>query len=39
MNLVRYNPWSEMSSLQRRLNRFFDEDAMSEVASESERIP
>lgn len=25
MSLVRYNPWSEMSSLQRRLNRFFDD--------------
>jgi HSP20 family protein len=33
MALVRYNPWSEMNSLQRQLNRLFDEDAMFEVAS------
>ncbi|MEL6462165.1 MAG: Hsp20/alpha crystallin family protein [Cyanobacteria bacterium J06558_2] len=28
MALVRYNPWSEMNSLQRQLNRIFD-DALS----------
>ncbi len=28
MALVRYNPWSEMNSLQRQLNRLFD-DALS----------
>ncbi|MGL4880537.1 MAG: Hsp20/alpha crystallin family protein, partial [Waterburya sp.] len=33
MALVRYNPWQEMNSLQRQLNRLFDEDAMFEVAS------
>ena len=25
MALVRYNPWQEMGSLQRQLNRFFDD--------------
>ena len=25
MSLVRYNPWSEMSALQRQLNRLFDD--------------
>lgn len=33
MAIVRYNPWHEMSALQRQLNRLFDEDAMFEVAS------
>jgi HSP20 family protein len=33
MAIVRYNPWQEMNSLQRQLNRLFDEDAMFEVAS------
>jgi HSP20 family protein len=33
MALVRYNPWQEMNSLQRQLNRLFDKDAMFEVAS------
>lgn len=33
MAKLRYNPWQEMSSLQRQLNRLFDEDAMFEVAS------
>jgi HSP20 family protein len=28
MAIVRYNPWSEMNSLQRQLNRMFD-DALS----------
>ena len=30
MALVRYNPWQEMSSLQRQLNRLFDESLTSD---------
>ncbi len=30
MALVRYNPWQEMSSLQRQLNRLFDDANLSE---------
>ncbi|BAZ44512.1 heat shock protein Hsp20 [Chondrocystis sp. NIES-4102] len=26
MTIIRYNPWSEMNSLQRQLNRLFDEN-------------
>ena len=30
MALVRYNPWQEMNSLQRQLNRLFDDSIFSE---------
>ncbi len=30
MSLVRYNPWQEMSSLQRQLNRLFDDALIPE---------
>jgi HSP20 family protein len=33
MALIRYNPWQEMNSMQRQLNRLFDKDAMFEAAS------
>ncbi len=34
MSLVRYNPWHEMSSLQRQLNHLFDDAFTSEKLSE-----
>ena len=34
MALVRYNPWQEMSSLQRQLNRLFDDALIPESWSE-----
>ena len=30
MALVRYNPWQEMNSLQRQLNRLFDDALTSD---------
>ena len=34
MSLVRYNPWQEMSHLQRQLNRLFDDVLMPETLSD-----
>ncbi|MGK7892916.1 MAG: Hsp20/alpha crystallin family protein [Xenococcus sp. (in: cyanobacteria)] len=34
MSLVRYNPWQEMSHLQRQLNRLFDDALMPETSSD-----
>ena len=34
MSLVRYNPWQEMSHLQRQLNRLFDDALMPETLSD-----
>ena len=34
MSLVRYNPWQEMSHLQRQLNRLFDDALMPETWSD-----
>ena len=34
MSLVRYNPWQEMSSLQRQLNRLFDDALIPETWSD-----
>ncbi|BAU65561.1 heat shock protein Hsp20 [Stanieria sp. NIES-3757] len=33
MAIIRYNPWQEINSLQRQLNRLFDENSMFEVAN------
>ncbi len=38
MSLVRYNPWQEMSSLQRQLNRLFDDALIPETWSDFSKV-
>ena len=39
MTIVRYNPWTEMNSLQRQLNRIFDDSLTPANAANYSKVP